>query len=126
MPEKEEEGSEMHTKVAPCNCTGKGSLQIHLSRPATAFLVALLDRKNPVFWDKQEPESVEMIENFGKMLSLDIKHAITRQRKIERMDEEKYNKLQADLEGPDIVMAVGDIQLAELLSILMGPLDKLN
>jgi hypothetical protein len=126
MPEKEEEGSEMHTKVAPCNCTGKGSLQIHLSRSATAFLVALLDRKNPVFWEGQDKESIKMIEDFGKCLLLDIKTAITRQRKIERMDEEKYNKLQADLEGPDIVMAVGDIQLAELLSILMGPLDKLN
>lgn len=117
---------ELHTKVSPCSCTGEGSIQLHLSRPATAFLVALLDRNNPVFWKGQDAETIELLEGFGKCLSEDIKVAITEQKKVERMDQEKYDRLRAEIEGPDIIMAVGEEQFIGLLQSLMGPLNKMN
>jgi hypothetical protein len=107
MSEKEEEneiegGAFLESRVGPCNCTGEGGLQIHLSKTATAFMISLLDQQNETLFKSLDPDSKKMILEFGQMIAADIKMSVVTGHGVERSERKIRRK-------PEFAITLGDL-----------------
>lgn len=106
--EQIENGAFLESIAMPCNCTGAGGMQLHLSKTATVFLISLLDQSNPMLFKDLDPDSKKMILKFGKMLCADMKMAAVTGHGVKRT-ERKNHEPQLALSLDELLQVANEI-----------------